>query len=59
MKNHNPAKKYDMTYKEGNTTVNIVAPPRMTEEEIEKVLEDFHKAGWMIVKSLRAKGIEI
>ncbi|MDK2824539.1 MAG: hypothetical protein PWP71_2457 [Clostridia bacterium] len=45
-------KKYDATYKIGNTTVHVVAPPPMTKEEIDKVLKEFHQAGWNIWNSL-------
>ncbi|QOT01031.1 hypothetical protein JNUCC42_10475 [Brevibacterium sp. JNUCC-42] len=51
--------KYDMTIQDGQTIVNIVAPPPMTEEEKEKVLRDYHNAGWAIIKSLHAKGISV
>lgn len=44
--------KYDATYKIGNTTVNIVAPKNQTEEEKEKVLDEFHAVGWSIWNSL-------
>lgn len=51
--------KYDATYHFGNTTVHIVGPPPMTEEEIDKVLDEYHKAGWAIIQDLRAKGEDI
>lgn len=40
--------KYDATYKFGNTTVHVVAPPPMTEKEKQKILKEFHQAGWEI-----------
>jgi hypothetical protein len=49
----------DATYKIGNSTVNIFAPPPMTEEEIDKVLDDFHLAGWAIIEELLEKGEEV
>ena len=47
---------YDATYKYGNTTVHIVAPPPMTQEEIEKILDNFHMAGWAIWKDYIENG---
>ena len=46
---------YDMTLRIGNTTVNIVAPPPMTEEEKERILDEFHAAGWAILEELEGK----
>ena len=43
---------YAATYKFGNTTVNVVAPPPKSEEEIKRILTDFHRAGWDIWNSL-------
>ncbi|QZY56991.1 hypothetical protein [Crassaminicella profunda] len=51
--------KYDATYHFGNTTVHIIGPPPMTEEEIEKVLDEYHRAGWAIIQELREKGEDI
>lgn len=45
------------TYKLGKTTVHIVPPPPMTKEQIEKVLDDYHRAGWAIIYELVSKGI--
>ena len=44
--------KYDATYKFGNTTVHVVAPPPMSEEEKQKILKEFHQAGWEIWQSI-------
>lgn len=44
--------KYAMTKKYGNTTVHFVSPPPMTKEEEEKILNEFHYAGWAIWNSL-------
>jgi len=44
--------KYDATYKFGKSTVHVVAPKFITEEEKEKVLNDFHNAGWAILEKL-------
>lgn len=44
--------KYVATYKIGNATVHIVAPPPMSDEEIEAVLREYHEAGWMIIEDL-------
>lgn len=43
---------YAATYKFGNTTVNVVAPPPKSEEEIKRILKNFHQAGWNIWNSL-------
>ncbi|WHH59345.1 hypothetical protein [Petroclostridium sp. X23] len=48
--------KYDITYKIGNITVHVVAPPPKSKEEIEKILEEFHKAGWAIIEDMIQKG---
>lgn len=45
-------KKYDATYKLGNTTVHIVAPAPMSEEEKEKRVQEFYLAGWSAWNSL-------
>lgn len=45
-------KKYAATYKFGKTTVNIVAPPPMSEAEKEKVLREIHFAAWTAWNSL-------
>jgi hypothetical protein len=45
-------KKYAATYKFGNTTVNIVEPPPISEEEKQKIIHDFHLAGWAAWNSL-------
>lgn len=44
--------KYAATYKIGKTTVHVVAPPPMPEEEKQKVLHDFYLAGWAAWNSL-------
>lgn len=44
--------KYVATYKIGNATVHIVAPPPMSDEEIEAVLRKYHEAGRMIIEDL-------
>ncbi|WHH58280.1 hypothetical protein [Petroclostridium sp. X23] len=41
--------KYDATYKFGNTTVNVVAPPPMTEEELQKRIKDLEDTINMIL----------
>lgn len=43
---------YAAAYKFGKTTVYVVAPPPMTEEEKEKRLHEFHRAGWAAWNSL-------
>ena len=43
-------------YKFRNAIVEVVAPPPMTEEEIQKVLDDMHNVAWKIIEDLVAKG---
>lgn len=43
---------YDETYKFGNTTVHVVAPPPMSNEEKERILDEFHQAGYKIWQQL-------
>lgn len=45
------AMEYDATYKIGKSTVHVVAPKGMSDEEIEKVMAEFHRAGWAIWNS--------
>lgn len=47
--------KYAKTYKIGGTTVHIVAPASKSKEEIDRILKDYHKAGWEIIKELMEK----
>jgi hypothetical protein len=48
------------TYQFGNSTVHIAdnAYRDKTPEEIEKVLEDYHAAGWRIIESLEKSELE-
>ena len=43
------------TLKLGRTTVHIVEPSPMSEEQIHKVLADLHAAGWAIIDELIQK----
>ncbi|MFA6809251.1 MAG: hypothetical protein WCR27_09700 [Eubacteriales bacterium] len=47
---------YDATYKIGNTTVHVVAPPPMTEEEKQRILKEFHQAGYEIWQEIIEEG---
>lgn len=47
---------YAMSKKYGNTTVHVVAPPPISEEEKEKILNEFHWAAWAIIDELIEKG---
>ena len=49
-------KKYAQTMKVGNTTIHIIEPQNVTEEQQAKVLADFYRAGWAIVDELIANG---
>lgn len=44
------------TYKFRKAIVEVVAPPPMTEEEVQKVLDDMHRVGWEIIQDLVASG---
>ncbi len=51
---------YDNTYKLENTVVHIIAPELNTPEEIEKILEEYHRAGYEIWKDyLKKKNKEL
>lgn len=43
---------YDMQIKHGKTKICIVAPPPMTQEETEKVLDDYYSVAWSIIESM-------
>jgi hypothetical protein len=43
------------TLKIGNTTIHIVAPQPKSQEEIKRILDDFHRAGWKIFEKLVEK----
>ncbi|WP_432400856.1 hypothetical protein [Wukongibacter sp. M2B1] len=48
---------YNTTYHFGNTVVHIVDSKSKTPEEIEKILEEYHRVGWEIWKDiLKNKG---
>ncbi|RAV22221.1 hypothetical protein [Paenibacillus contaminans] len=49
-------KNYAKTYTIGNSTIHIVAPPPMTEEQKERILDDYHAAGWKIIDELVERG---
>jgi len=51
--------KYDATYKFGNTTVHVVAPKQITPEKFDRVMKEFHNAGWSIINELIRKGKEV
>lgn len=38
--------KYAATYYSGKVVINIVAPPPMSEEKIQKILAEFYKYAW-------------
>lgn len=49
---------YDATYKFGkfgNSTVHVVAPEPKSQEEIDKILKEFHLAGWAIWEEIISK----
>jgi hypothetical protein len=48
------------TYHYGNTTVHIADNFIRTDpDEIEKILDELHAAGWRIVENLRERGIDV
>ncbi|WCN38663.1 hypothetical protein [Aneurinibacillus uraniidurans] len=46
---------YDMTIKVGKTTICFVAPSSVTDSEIERILDEFHFAGWAILEEIQEK----
>jgi hypothetical protein len=50
---------YAQEYQLGETKIRIVAPPPMTQQEIDRVLDDFHNAGWAIINELVEKGEDV
>ncbi len=50
---------YAATYKFGNSTVHIVAPPPMTEKEKENILRGFYKKAWDIIYEAVERGEEV
>ncbi|NLJ99573.1 MAG: hypothetical protein GX320_10000 [Tissierellia bacterium] len=52
-------KKYDATYKFGNTTVHVVAPLPITEEEKQRILKEYRQVGWEIWQDILEKKIKI
>ena len=47
------------TYRAGNTLIQVVEPLPMTQEEIERVLEAYHAAGWDIIEELAGRGEDV
>lgn len=43
---------YDKTYKFGNTTVHVVSPPFMTDEELEQIEKEIHETAWEILERI-------
>lgn len=43
-------------FRRGNTIIEVVEPPPMTQEEIDRVLDDMHAAGWAIIEELVERG---
>ena len=43
---------YDKTYKFGNTTVHVVSPPLMTDEELEQIEKEIHETAWAILERI-------
>jgi hypothetical protein len=51
--------KYAKTYIIGKTTIHVFEPdPPPTEEEVERILNEFHAAGWRIIKKMWQKEAE-
>lgn len=49
---HMGERKYDATYKYGNTTVHVVAPKSMSDEDKEQIIHGMHIAGWAIIDEI-------
>jgi hypothetical protein len=52
-------KKPDKTIIDGGTIIHIFSPPPQTDEEKDKILNEFHTAGWNIIDELIAQGKEV
>lgn len=46
---------YDKTYKFGQTTVHVVAPPQMTDQELEQIEKKIHQTAWAILERIQEK----
>lgn len=53
--------KYDIIYKFGNTTVHVVAPSIITEDEKQKIIKEYEQIGWEIWQEIlgKEKGLEV
>src|SRR5690606_41214536 len=47
--------KCDKTYKFGKTTVHDVAPPKMTDQELEQIEKKIHQTAWEILERIQEK----
>jgi hypothetical protein len=47
--------KYAETYKLGNTIIHVVEPKGVTEEQVQRVLREFHLVGWSILEEMQEK----
>ena len=47
------------TFRHGKTLIQVVEPLPMTQEEIDRVLDDYHAAGWAIIEDLVEKGEDV
>ena len=50
-----PNMEYDKTYKFGQTTVHVVAPPQMTDQELEQIEKKIHQTAWEILERIQEK----
>lgn len=47
------------TFRRGKTLIEVVEPPPMSQEEIDRVLDDYHAAGWAIIEELVESGEDV
>ena len=45
-------RKYDATYMFGKTTVHVISPGSVSNDEKEQILNELHLAGWSIIDRL-------
>ena len=47
------------TFQHGKTQIQVVEPLPMSQDEIDRVLDDYHAAGWAIIEELVEKGEDV
>lgn len=47
--------KYDKTFTIGKTTVHVVSPPLMSQDEVSQIMNGYYSAAWSIIEELWQK----